>query len=148
MFLFPPYPAHTITLKRNSKSLVSASKLQTERDKVIIENQNKMIGILEDIQKTLLRVAYQSDMKRSVNLDEYFPIKTLSDITRFLDKSDGKFYLRRDEFENNLYCTVTNTLKLKRPFESTLLSSLFSREFLSSHKWPRYIKCKNEKIYT
>ena len=123
-------------MKRSSKSLVHASKLQTERDKLFLENQEKMIGLLEDIKNTLQRVSCQFDMRKKIQIDEYFPVKHLSQIKRFLDRSDGQYEFRREEFENNLYSTVTNTIKLKRPFESTLLASLFSRDFLSSHKWP------------
>ena len=123
-------------MKRSSKTLVNAAKLQTERDRVFADNQERMLSILEGIQETLQRVACQMDMRKKVDLDEFFPFKELSDVKKFLNKSDGQFHLRREEFENFLYCTVTNTLKLKRPFESTLLASLFSRDFMSSHKWP------------
>lgn len=100
---------------------------------------------MEDVQKTMQRIACQFDMRKKVDLDDFFPVKNLSDIKRFMSKSDGQFHLRREEFENFLYCTVTNTLKLKRPFESTLLASIFSREFLGSHRWPgpRYSQHKN-----
>lgn len=123
-------------MKQSSKTLVNAAKLQTERDRVFADNQERMLSILEGIQETLQRVACQMDMRKKVDLDEFFPFKELSDVKKFLNKSDGQFHLRREEFENFLYCTVTNTLKLKRPFESTLLASLFSRDFMSSHKWP------------
>ena len=132
---------HTITVKRNSKSLVSASRLQTERDKLFAENQEKLINIMEGVQNTLLRLTCNLDMRRDVNIGVYFPIKSLATLKKFLDKSDGQFELRRDEFEDQLYNTVTNNIKLKRPFESNLLATVFSREFMSSHKWPgpRYI---------
>ena len=103
---------------------------------MFLENQERMIGLLEDIHKMLSRVSCQFDMRKKIQIDEYFPVKNLNQIKRFLDRSDGQFDLRREEFENSLYTTVTTTLKLKRPFESTLLASLFSRDFLSSHKWP------------
>ena len=138
-----PNSGHTITMKRNSKSLVSASKLTTERDKLFLENQEKMINILEDIRGSLQRVTCNIDMRKEVQIEEYFPIKSLATLKKFLDKSDGNYQIRRDEFEDQLYNTVTNTLKLKRPFESSLLATVFSREFMSSHKWPgpRYKYC-------
>ena len=123
-------------MKRNSKSLVCASRLQTERDKLFLENQLKMIEIMEGVQKTLVRLTCNLDMRKEVDIGEYFPIKSLTSLKKFLDKSDGNFEIRRDQFEDQLYNTVTNTLKLKRPFESSLLATVFSREFMSSHKWP------------
>lgn len=123
-------------MKRNSKTLVNASKQQTERDKVFADNQEKIISILEDVQHNLQRLSCELDMRKKINLDDYLPVKDLSDIKKFMNKSDGQFHLRREEFENYLYCTVTNTLKLKRPFESSVLASIFSRDFLSSHRWP------------
>ena len=101
-----------------------------------------MISILEEVQKTLQRLTCNLDMRNDVNIEEYFPIKNLAVLKKFLDKSDGLYQRRRDEFEDQLYNTVTNTLRLKRPFESSLLATLFTCDFMSSHKWPgtRYIK--------
>lgn len=123
-------------MKRSTKSLVNAAKLQTERDKVFSDNQEKMILILEGVQQSLQRIEGQLTMRKEVDISNFIPIKSLSDVKRFLNKSDGEFHLRREEFENFLFCTVTNTIKLKRPFESSLLGSIFSRDFMSSHKWP------------
>lgn len=130
-------------MKRSTKALVNAAKLQTERDKVFSDNQEKLINILEGVQQSLQRIECQLVMRKSVDMTNYLPIKSLSDVKNFLNKSDGEFHLRREEFENFLFCTVTNTIKLKRPFESSLLGAIFSRDFMSSHKWPGqgYIKC-------
>ena len=129
-------PGHSITTKRASKLLVNASKLQTERDKVSADNQAVILEILQDLQKTVLRLASNADMESKINIDNYLPIKTDADLDRFLDKKDGLFAEKRKEFENFLYCQVTRNLKLKRPFEATLLGTLFSRDFISSHRWP------------
>lgn len=123
-------------MKRSSKALVNAAKLQTERDKVFSDNQEKIISILENVQQSLQRMECQFVMRKKVDLKEFIPINSLSDVKRFLNKSDGEFHLRREEFENFLYCVVTNTLRLKRPFETSLLAAIFSRDFMSSHKWP------------
>ena len=123
-------------MKRGNKVLVAASKQQTERDKIYEHNQSKILNALEDIQATLLRVTTQIDMRRKIRIDEFFPINTDSQLRNFLNKSDGQFNLRREEFENMLYLNVTKNIKLKRPFESNLLSAVFSRDFISSHRWP------------
>ena len=123
-------------MKRSSKALVNAAKLQTERDKVFSDNQEKIICILESVQQSLQRIECQFSMRKKVDIKEFFPVNSLSDVKRFLNKSDGEFHLRRVEFENLLYCVVTNTLRLKRPFEASLLGAIFSRDFMSSHKWP------------
>lgn len=135
--------AQTITIKRNTKICVQASRLQAERDKLSADKQDKMMGILEELQATVLRLSAKVDMTTKVDIQKYFPVTQDSDLQRFLDKSDGQFHLRREQFENFLYCSVTRTLKLKRPFETSLLATLFSRDFISSHRWPgpryRYI---------
>ena len=123
-------------MKRSSKALVNAAKLQTERDKVFSDNQEKIISILENVQQSLQRMECQFVMRKKVDLKEFIPINSLSDVKRFLNKSDGEFHLRREEFENFLYCVVTNTLRLKRPFETSRLAAIFLRDFMSSHKWP------------
>ena len=127
---------HTITMKRATKNLVTASKLQTERDKIFSEKQDKMMAMIEEMQATILRLSCQADMRKSINIDDFFPIKQDSDLRRFLDKTDGQFNLRRDEFEAMLYLNVTRNVKSKRPFESYLLASVFSRDYISSHRWP------------
>lgn len=134
--LFFIYLGNTITTKRNSKILVNASKLQAERDKVFVKNQENFLELLESLQKTVVRLSCQVDMRKKINIDDYLPIKTDYDVERFLNKSDGLFHCRREEFENMLYLNVTNNIKLKRPFETYLLHAIFSREFISSHKWP------------
>lgn len=127
---------HIITPKRSAKILVHANKLHTERDKQFAENQNKMMKAMTDIQATLLRVTSQMDMKKKVDIDDYFPINVDSDLQKFLSKDDGQFKIRREEFENWLYCHVTNNLKAKRPFESNILAAIFTRDYIRSHKWP------------
>lgn len=131
-----PSLGHTITMKRSAKALVQSSKLQAERDKQFSENQAMMLKMLTDVQATLLRITCQMDMRRKVIIDDYFPINVDSDLQRFLNKDDGQFKIRREEFENWLYCHVTTTIKLKRPFESNILAALFTRDYISSHKWP------------
>ena len=130
------FSGHTITMRRAMKVIVNSSKLQAERDKVSADNQERILAILEDMQEQLLRLASKVDMTRKINIDDYFPIQDDSYVTRFLDKSDGLFPLKREEFENYIYCNVTRSLKLKRPFEANLLSAVFTRQFISSHRWP------------
>lgn len=127
---------HTITVKRSSKILVNAAKLQAERDKKFADNQTKMLVILEDLQSKLTQLCSQSVMRKNVQIDSFFPVKVDGDLERFLDKSDGLFQSKREEFENFLFCNVTMIVKHKRPFESHLLSTLFARDYISSHKWP------------
>lgn len=127
---------HLITMKRSTKNLVHSSKMQAERDKVFIENQNNMMEMMGNVQTVLMRLAMQFDMRKKVNIDKYFPIPDDRSMALFMDKNDGQFHLRREEFENFLYCSVTNNAKTKRPFENHLLATLFDREYIRSHQWP------------
>lgn len=99
------------------------------------------MAIILDLQATVQRLSSRLDMEKKIDINEYFPVTDDSNLQRFLDKTDGRFHMRREEFEHFLYCNVTKTQKLKRPFETNLLQTLFSREFISSHRWPgpRYI---------
>ena len=100
------------------------------------ENQANILSRLDDLQATLLRVTTQLDMRRKVNIDKYFPVRDDAHLQQFLNKTDGDFQVRREEFENLLYLNVTKSLKLKRPFETHLLAAIFSRDYISSHRWP------------
>lgn len=123
-------------MKRNTKTLVQSSKLQAERDKVLADNQAKVTDIAIDMQKILLRLSTQLDMRKKVNIDDFIPINTDHQLTQFLDKKDGQFQDRREAFENVIYCSVTKNLRIKRPFETHFLASVFGREYIRSHKWP------------
>lgn len=115
---------------------MKAVQLQAERDKLFSEKQDRMMAIVENHQADLLRVTSRLDMQTEVKMDDFFPIQSDSDMQRFLDKGDGQFHLKRESLENMLYCNLTKSLKLKRPFEAALLSTLFSRDYISSHRWP------------
>lgn len=140
-FIFLTITGHTINIKRASKIMVNAAKLQTERDIVAAEKQDKIISILEDVQNSLNILCSQSVMKKKINIDNYFPIHDDRGVAKFLDKSDGLFNEKREELEHLLFCHVTKNIKLKRSFEANFLSIVFTREFISSHRWPgpRYI---------
>ena len=127
---------HLITMKRSTKTLVHSSKLETERDKVFADNQAKMMDILMNVQTVVLRLATQFDMRKKINIDQFFPIQSDAAMASFLDKTDGQFQIKREEFENFMYCSVTNNLKIKRPFEAHILATLFGRDYIKSHKWP------------
>lgn len=123
-------------MKRNIKALVNAHKLQVERDKMFSENQDRLIAMVADLQETVLKMSCQLSLRKKIDIDEFFPIKSLNQVKSFLNKSDGLFHLRREEFENFVYCNVTKNNKLKRPFEATLMATVFARDFITSHKWP------------
>lgn len=123
-------------MKRGTKVLVNASKLQTERDKMFSDNQTKILERLENIESTLLNLSSQLVMKKNYHVEKLLPFKQDSDMDSFLNKTDGQFQMRRDEFEDLLFCNVTKDLKLKRSFEASLLAFIFSREYISSHRWP------------
>ena len=123
-------------MKRNTKILVQAARSSAEREKTFAENQNKMMGIVKDLQEQVLRLSSKFDMQKKEDIDNYFPVKVDSDLDRFLNKGDGQFKIRQEEFENWLYCTVTKNIRLKRPFETSLLAAVFTRDYIKSHKWP------------
>lgn len=130
------FSGHTITIRRATKLLVAASKLQAERDKVAADNQAKMMSIIEDLKSDMAVVTSKLVMKRKIDIENYFPIQNDAGVARFLDKSDGLFNEKREGFEDLLFGHVTKNLKLKRPFEANILSIVFSRDFISSHRWP------------
>lgn len=110
--------------------------MQTERDKVCAENQKKMLDMIEGLQTSLTNLTSHLAMNKKVEIDKYFPIHDDAGVARFLDKSDGLFQEKRKEFENMLFCHVTKSIKLKRSFEANILAIVFSRDFISSHRWP------------
>lgn len=100
-----------------------------------------MITMLEGIQNSMTTLLSNFVMKKKKNIENYFPINDDEGVAKFLDKTDGLFQEKRDEFENMLFCHVTKAIKLKRSFEANFLAIVFSRDFISSHRWPgpRYI---------
>lgn len=95
-----------------------------------------MLQILEDVRDSLTCLTSNLVMNKKVDINQYFPINDDAGVAKFLDKSDGLFPQKREEFENMLFCHVTKNIKLKRSFEANFLAIVFSRDFISSHRWP------------
>ena len=98
-------------------------------------NQSKMMAQLERIEKQLNRLAFSIDME-TVDIYSYFPAKDNDTLMQFMSNEDGKFDEKRKQFEYMLYTCITNQKTMKKPFGDALKNLIFSRNYVSTHRWP------------
>ena len=70
-----------------------------------------------------------------LDMQPYFPCSNNKTLNDFLSNTDGQYDRRRKSFEFMLYGVVTTTTN-KRLFEEALMSCLFTRNYVNTHKWP------------
>lgn len=91
-----------------------------------------IISMMMEIKDDMKQFSFHMRMD-SIDISEFFPLKSDDDLKRFMDKSHEEWPLRRRGFYHLLYTTVS---KNPKKFAAALLHTLFSREFISNHRWP------------
>ena len=98
------------------------------------DNQLKtIISMLKEIKEDMSKYNYHMKMD-STDISDFFPLKSEGDIKKFMDKSHDEWPLRRRGFYHLLFTTVT---KNKKKFATALLHTVFTRDFISNHRWPQ-----------
>ena len=87
------------------------------------------------MQNQMTRLAFNIDMD-TVDIYIYFPAKDNTMIHNFLSDEDGNFHAKRKQFEYMLYTCITSQKSQKRPFGEALKNTIFSRQYVSTHRWP------------
>ena len=101
----------------------------------MLDNQKNIMEQLSRMEKNMERLAFNIDMD-TVDISLYFPIKDNEMIHNFMSDVDGTFNEKRRQFEFLMYSTVTNQKSMKRAFGESLKSTLFTREYVATHRWP------------
>lgn len=108
--------------------------VRSNSDKLINNeyNMKTVISLLTDIKSDMKEFTYHM-MMDTVDLSMYFPLKSDDDLSKFMNRNDDEWELRKKGFYHLLFTAVT---KSRRKFAAALLHALFSREFIKNHRWP------------
>lgn len=96
------------------------------------EHLKTIMSMLNEIKKDIQQFSFHMRMD-SIDVSDFFPLKNDDDLKRFMDKNHEEWPLRRRGFYHLLFTTVT---KNQKRFGTAMLHTLFSRQFISNHRWP------------
>lgn len=91
-----------------------------------------IMDMLKEIKGDMRQFTFHMRMD-SVDVSEYFPLRDAGSLNEFFDRKHEEWPLRRRGFYHLLFTTVTTS---KRKFGTGLLHTLFTRDFVSNHRWP------------
>lgn len=69
----------------------------------------------------------------TVDLSEFFPLKSEDNIKSFMNREHEDWASRRNSFHDLLYNCIHEN---RKKFGFALLHLLFSRDYINNHKWP------------
>ena len=69
---------------------------------------------------------------KTVNIYDFFPVKTDEQLKKFLEK-DAQYEDRKEQFYSILLPTVTET---QSKFGNAVLKAVFDHSFVVTHRWP------------
>ena len=95
-------------------------------------NMKSVMVMLKEIKTDMRQFTFHMRMD-TCDLGSFFPLKNDTDLQSFMDRTHPDWPLRMRGFYHLLFTTVTKT---KRRFGGALLHTLFSRDFVSTHRWP------------
>ena len=94
-----------------------------------------MMAQLGRIESEFKRLSFDHDMNK-VEIYDYFPINDDNSLREFLSNADGSFNEKRRQFEFMLYNAATKQKSQQKQFGEALKNLLFTRSYVSSHRWP------------
>ena len=115
----------------NTNGIVQASYSEIL---VLKANLAKIESKLEEIALQVRKATFITNMS-GCDISEFFPVERGEQLDMFMDRGHLEWNSRKTEFFNYLLSVVPTT---KRGFAKGLIKSLFSRQYISSVKWPSY----------
>lgn len=119
-------------MRRTQQYTYDLSRSNFESHKCHDYSNKFTTGILLDIQKDLRKFTFHMRMD-TVDISDFFPVNDDETLEKFLDKDHPDWQLRKRGFYHLLYNTLSTNPK---KFAAALLHTVFTRNFISKHKWP------------
>lgn len=110
-------------------------RMQTELLQTILLKLTKMEEKVENIEKKQIE-SEKRNSKGNFDITPYFPISSLAVLSDFMSNTDGNFKEKKDEFVDYLNSVSDMDCDDLDNFSSKLLSSLFTKKFIRTHRWP------------
>lgn len=87
---------------------------------------------LESIGIQVQTATFHTTMK-GCDISEFFPVEKKEQLESFMDRTHPEWESRKTEFYSFLYTIASNN---KRGFARGLIKAIFTREYISTAKWP------------
>ena len=129
------YCYFTGTLTKMRRNVHSTNDIARSSHEKIVSNEKNMkdvLDMLKEIKDDMRQYNFHMKMD-TADVGKYFPLDCDKDLQEFMDRSNNGWQSRMKGFHHLLFTTIT---KNKRRFGAALLHALFTRNFISSHRWP------------
>lgn len=115
----------------NTNGFVRATHQEVLDMKVhLLEMASKLDSVYTMVQKA----TFQENM-RGCDISEFFPVENNEQLELFMDRDHPEWEARKAEFYHFLFTIASN---IKKGFARGLIKALFTREYISSAKWPAF----------
>lgn len=89
--------------------------------------------MLQEIKDEIRQFSYHMRMDTN-DVSDFFPLKDPGSLSAFMDKTHPDWDARKHGFYHLLFTTLTNK---KKKFARALLHTIFTRQFIATHRWPQ-----------
>lgn len=133
IILFFFFLTGTLTkMRRNVHSTNDIARSNHERLMSTEQSMKTIIDMLKEIKEDMRQYNFHLKME-TADVGKFFPLSCDEDLQDFMDRKHPEWPKRMKGFYHLLFTTVT---KNKRRFGGALLHALFTRDFISCHRWP------------
>ena len=113
----------------NTNGFAQATHREVLEIKAYLYNlASRLDSICLQVQKS----TFQNNMK-GCDISDFFPVENNEKLELFMDRDHPEWESRKTEFYNFLFSVATN---IKKGFARGLIKAIFSREYISTAKWP------------
>ena len=122
---------------RLSKNLHNTNGFVQATHQEVLEmkaNLSTMAEKLDSVFTMVQKATLQENMK-GCDISEFFPVERNEQLELFMDRDHPDWNDRKAEFYNFLFTIASG---LKKGFARGLIKALFTREYISTAKWPSF----------
>lgn len=119
--------------RRNHENTNEVVKVNHKELTCLREEMKEVKAMVASIAQHVERSTFKKVMS-GPDMSEFFPVERGSQLVDFMDRQHPEWPARRDEFAFYLFNCITD---YKKAFTKGLLKTLFTREYMSTVKWPR-----------
>ena len=124
-------------MNKFTKNLENTNGFAQATYKEVLELKATLCNVWSKLQEmsSQIKDATFNTLMQGADISEFFPVQTLDQLERFMDREDKDWPSRRQEFYHFLYTIASEN---KKGFGRGLIKALFSREFIATSGWPSY----------
>lgn len=120
-------------LRKNTINVIDTVRSNNEKLKSNDYYMKAIMTMLQEVKDGIRQ--YTFHMKMDTNdVSDFFPLKNGDSMKLFMDRSHPDWNARKHGFYHLLFTTIT---KKKRKFAHALLHTVFTRQFIATHRWPQ-----------